>query len=110
MNVPHGRGLPKGPTHSDNGTTKESVIFVHVLSPDAKKVRWRCVVLHVSLTSSAPHCGSPRKSCGGEKHCMIGRRYTLQSELHRTPQTVMISIIGLKAARRGRRRRARGER
>ena len=39
VKVPHGRGLPKGPTHSDNGTMKESVIFLQELSPDAKKVR-----------------------------------------------------------------------
>ena len=92
VKVPHGRGLPKGPTHSDNGKMNESVIFVQELSPEAKKVRWRWVALQVSLTSSGPHCESPGKRCGGEKHCMSGRRYVLQSELHRTAQTVMVSV------------------
>ena len=92
VKVPQGRGLPKGPTHSDNGTMNESVIFVQELSPEAKKVRCRWVALQVSLTSSAPHWGSSGKRRGGEKHCLSGRRYVLQSELQRTAQTVMASV------------------
>ena len=95
VKVPQGRGLPKGPTHSDNGTMNESVIFVQELSPEAKKVRCRWVALQVSLTSSAPHWGSSGKRCGGEKHRMRGRWYVLQSELHRTAQTVMASMAAI---------------
>ena len=95
VKVPQGRGLPKGPTHSDNGTMNESVIFVQELSPEAKKVRCRWVALQVSLTSSAPHWGSSGKRCGGEKHCPSGRWYVLQSELHRTAQTVMASLAAI---------------
>ena len=92
VKVPHGRGLPIGPTHSDKGKMNESVIFVQELSPEAKKVRCRWVALQVSLTSSVPHWGSSGKRRGGEKHCMSGRRKVLQSELHRTLHTVMVSV------------------
>ena len=95
VKVPQGRGLPKGPTHSDNGTMNESVMLVQELSPEAKKVRCRWVALQVSLTSSAPHWGSSGKRCGGEKHACRGRWYVLQSELHRTAQTVMASMAAI---------------